>query len=213
MLISPAFTNLTSVEEQVISLRNRTNLIGWYTGDEPDGNHDLNSTSLAYDLIRSIDPYHSVSLTLNCENYYYIQYGIEGGDIIRVDPYPVNVAAAFSRQYLTVCTTQFGCCGCDNCNGSMYDVSTRVDSAIDRTRLLGLGREKTIWGVQQSFDDYGTEFWNAAPTGNDIALQLVVGLNHGAMGLTPFDSPGATLEYIQVSLQDQIKKLTCRTLR
>ncbi|EGN94785.1 hypothetical protein SERLA73DRAFT_62021 [Serpula lacrymans var. lacrymans S7.3] len=62
------YMNLTSVTEQVNSIKNRPNLLLWYTADEPDGTSDpLNATSNAYDLIYSLDGYHPVSLVLNCQ--------------------------------------------------------------------------------------------------------------------------------------------------
>lgn len=80
-----SFLNLSSVQYQVEYLRNRSNILSWYTGDEPDGaDYALNSTKLAYDLINQIDGYHPVSLVLNCENYYFTEYGINGADIIMV---------------------------------------------------------------------------------------------------------------------------------
>jgi hypothetical protein len=57
-----SFLNLSSVEYQVTYLRNRSNILSWYTGDEPDGaDYDLNSTQLAYDLIYQVDGYQYVS--------------------------------------------------------------------------------------------------------------------------------------------------------
>ena len=83
------YLNLSSVQDQVEMLRNRSNILAWYTGDEPDGADDpLNATRLAYDLIYELDGYHPVSLVLNCENYYFQEYGLDGADILMVDPYP-----------------------------------------------------------------------------------------------------------------------------
>lgn len=193
---------MTYVEEMVDWLKNRSNLIGWYTGDEPDGSDPAsNATQLAYQQLYELDGYHPVSVTLNCENYKFIEYGINGADQIRVDPYPVNVAAAFSRKYGTPCNPDYGCCGCDDCEGSMYDVIRRVDQTIDRSRLLGMYRTKQVWSVPQAFDDYAETFWIAAPDGNDVAVQMAIALNHGASGITPFDAPGAPLAAFTVSPQ------------
>ena len=65
----------------------------------------LNATKLAYDLIYEHDGYHPVSLgepislavryfsadtlaVLNCENYFFEEYGLQGADIIMVGPTP-----------------------------------------------------------------------------------------------------------------------------
>lgn len=67
----------------------RKSLLLWYTGDEPDGQVDpLNATKLTYDLVKSLDPYHPVSLCLNCLNYHFEEYTL-GADIIMSDPYPI----------------------------------------------------------------------------------------------------------------------------
>jgi hypothetical protein len=50
------YKNLTAVREEVNRIKNRKNLLLWYTADEPDGWGDaLNATTLAYDVINSID--------------------------------------------------------------------------------------------------------------------------------------------------------------
>lgn len=70
----------------------------WYTGDEPDGQVDaLNATKITYDLVKSLDPYHPVSLCLNCLNYYFEDY-TSGADIIMSDPYPIAVNTSWSVQ-------------------------------------------------------------------------------------------------------------------
>ena len=59
--------NSTAVTEQVNLIKNRSSLLLWYTGDEPDGTSDpLNATKIAHDLIYDLDGYHPVSLVLNC---------------------------------------------------------------------------------------------------------------------------------------------------
>ncbi|KAA8572094.1 hypothetical protein EYC84_002019 [Monilinia fructicola] len=54
-----AFQNSTRISEQVNLWKNRTTLLSWYTADEPDGwAYQLNSTSLSYAQLKSLDPYH-----------------------------------------------------------------------------------------------------------------------------------------------------------
>lgn len=83
-----SFTDLASVREQVTLIRGYSNLLVWYTSDEPDGNESpLNSPQLAYDLIRSSDVdagYHPVSLALNCQNFFFEAYS-RGADIVLQD--------------------------------------------------------------------------------------------------------------------------------
>lgn len=76
-----SYMNDTAVTEEVNRIKNRPNLLLWYTGDEPDGTSGiaagvhqqhqyscvadpLDATSHAYDLIYSLDGYHPVSLVL-----------------------------------------------------------------------------------------------------------------------------------------------------
>ncbi|ORX38738.1 hypothetical protein BD324DRAFT_650081 [Kockovaella imperatae] len=184
--------NMTYVLDMLEIFRPRSNLIGYYTGDELDGSDPANNaTSVAYDFIYENDGYHPVQLTLNCQDYKFIQYGIQGADQIGVDPYPVNLNGAFSPVYSTPVTDIFGDSGCDNCEGSMYDIINRVDQTIDRARLLGMYRTKQVVGTPQAFDDYMETFWLAPPTGADVAVQMVVQLNHGVSIISPFDAPGS----------------------
>lgn len=166
--------NLTA---QVNSFKNWSNLLVWYTGDEPDGSSDpLNATSLAYDLIYNLDGYHPVSLVLNCQDYYFTSYAA-GTDIIMQDVYIIGANVNTSLMFNTPCTPAYGDCGCDNCSpipaglndavppanassipvpansgiGSFTDVSDRVTSFLNRMEVVGWERTKTVWSVPQAF--------------------------------------------------------------
>lgn len=70
-----SYLNLTQVAEQIPLVKDRSSFLSWYTADEPDGwQYALNSTRLAYDLLKREDPYHPTGLVLNCDNYYFKQY-------------------------------------------------------------------------------------------------------------------------------------------
>lgn len=43
------------------------------------------------------------------------------------DPYPIGVNTSWSVQYDTTCNATYGCCGCDDCDGTFEDVSGRLD--------------------------------------------------------------------------------------
>lgn len=93
---SSDYTNLSAVEEQVLAVKDRASLLLWYTADEPDGQEDaLTAAGLASDLIHSIDPYHPVSLVLNCYDYYYTEYSTRT-DVILQDAYPIGFNATYS---------------------------------------------------------------------------------------------------------------------
>lgn len=111
------YQNSSFVEWQVNRLKSRPNLLLWYTADEPgmsimsfewwryltfcytDGQVDpLSAPQDAYSIIKSLDPYHPVSLCLNCENYHFQEYAA-GADIILSDVYPVGTNTTWSTRY------------------------------------------------------------------------------------------------------------------
>lgn len=166
--------NLTA---QVNLFKTWSNLLVWYTGDEPDGSSDpLNATSTAYDLIYNLDGYHPVSLVLNCQDYYFTSYAA-GADIIMQDVYIVGANVNTSLMFDTPCTPTYGVCGCDNCLpipaglddavppanasliplpensglGSFTDISDRVTSFLNRMQDVGWERTKAVWSVPQAF--------------------------------------------------------------
>lgn len=172
------YMNNTSVMEQVESIKNRPNLLLWYTGDEPDGTSDpLNATTIAYDLIYSLDGYHPVSLVLNCQDYEWTSY-TAGTDIVMQDVYMIGNNVTWSNRWNTTCTPDYGDCGCDNCFsipagdnsavppnttyyggtvpagsgiGSYFDISDRVSSFKNRLEVMGWERTKAVWTVPQAF--------------------------------------------------------------
>lgn len=60
--------------------------------DDPD------APSRSYAFIKSLDPYHPISLCLNCQNYYFQNY-TAGTDIILADIYPVGTNTSYSTKY------------------------------------------------------------------------------------------------------------------
>ncbi|PSS11014.1 hypothetical protein PHLCEN_2v3310 [Hermanssonia centrifuga] len=181
------YMNSTAVTEEVNRIKNRPNLLLWYTGDEPDGTSDpLNATSNAYDLIYSLDGYHPVSLVLNCENYFFTQY-TAGTDIVMQDTYMIGNNVTFSSQWGTPCTLDYGDCGCDNCKGVFEDISTRMDEFAQRLWDNGWDRTKAIWAAPQAFGD--DTYWKVVPTGQEYVLQSVLAINHGGLGVFGWDDP------------------------
>lgn len=69
---------------------------------QSDGHENPPSAPLkAYAFIKSLDPYHPISLCLNCENYYFESYS-SGADIVLADVYPVGTNVAYSNKYQSV---------------------------------------------------------------------------------------------------------------
>lgn len=177
------YMNSSSVIEQVNAIKTRPNLLLWYTGDEPDGTSDpLNATTIAYDLIYSLDGYHPVSLVLNCQDYYWSSY-TAGTDVVMQDVYMVGNNVTWSNEWNTDCTPDYGDCGCDNCLsipagdtaavppnstysgaeyvpansgiGTYFDISDRVASFKNRLEVMGWERTKAVWTVPQAFGGDG----------------------------------------------------------
>ncbi|KAK0200717.1 hypothetical protein DFS33DRAFT_1375618 [Desarmillaria ectypa] len=189
------YMDSASVTEQINRIKSRSNLLLWYTADEPDGTSDpLDATLLASNLITSLDGgdgqggsgYHPVSLVLNCENYEFTAYA-SGADIVMQDTYMVGNNVTFSSQWGTVCTRDYGDCGCDNCKGSFEDISTREDEFRERIFVNGWELSKVVWAVPQAFGN--DSYWKRIPTGKEFIVQSIVGINHGALGIVPWDDP------------------------
>ncbi|KAF8895871.1 hypothetical protein CPB84DRAFT_1963145 [Gymnopilus junonius] len=182
-----SYQDLTSIAQEVKSIMNHRSLLLWYTADEPDGPGDpLDATQAAYNLIYSLDGYHPVSAALNCADYYFEEYA-SGADIILPDVYMIGNNVNFSLKYNTPCTKDFGCCGCDNCQGHFDDISNRLDKTIEKLGLLGWDSTKFIWAVPQAFG--GEEFWTRVPTGREWLLQALLSINHKARGIMPWIDP------------------------
>ncbi|KAM0751480.1 hypothetical protein T439DRAFT_347353 [Meredithblackwellia eburnea MCA 4105] len=180
------YTNLTSVKEEVDSIKSRPNLLLWYTGDEPDGSSDPeNAGVLAYETINQEDGYHPVSLVLNCEDYKWTTYSA-GADIIMQDTYPLYVNTTYSTEYHTVCNTTYGCCGCDNCEGNFNDIVSRIDSYYDRIHYTGRDLNATVWSTFQAFSG---QFWSQNLTESQYLVMSVLSINHGSTGIISWQVP------------------------
>ncbi|KAJ0163733.1 hypothetical protein CTA2_2494 [Colletotrichum tanaceti] len=191
--------DLANMVDQVTRLRTHPSLLLWYQSDEADGKaNPANSTGIAYERIRALDPYHPVSLALNCRDFYYAEYAA-GADIVMSDVYPVAVNASFSTVYGTECNATYGCCGCDGCDGRFEDVPARLDEFHRRDEILG--RRKTQWFAPQAFGD--ETFWARYPTADEEVVMTTVAVNHGAKGIVMWNYPAT----------DELEGLTSRLAR
>ena len=154
----------------------------WYTADEPDGwSYALNSTQLAYTQLRELDPYHPVSLVLNCQNFHYSDYAA-GADIVWQDAYPVGINATNSVKWSTSCNTTYGDCGCDNCRGSLLDVANRLDDIQSYQSSIAYQDTKPTWSVLQAFG--AQDYWPRLPSAAEVVNMMMLSVNHGAKGIT-----------------------------
>ncbi|KAH9067994.1 hypothetical protein EDB83DRAFT_2314809 [Lactarius deliciosus] len=166
---------------------NRTNLLLYYTADEPDGSEDpLAAPATAAALINSLDPYRPSSLVLNCQDYFFSDYAA-GTPILMQDAYPIGINATYSVQWHTPCTRIQGDCGCDNCVGDFEDIRNRMDEFAMRREVLGWERSKSVWTVPQGFGSQ--EYWSRTPTGAEFLVQMIVAVNAGARGSVSWTDP------------------------
>ncbi|RDW85711.1 hypothetical protein BP5796_04036 [Coleophoma crateriformis] len=183
------YQNLTSVAEQVSEVMDHSSLFAYYTADEPDGwEYPLNSTLLAYETITSLDKYHPVGLVLNCQNFYYGEYS-SGADYVMEDAYPIGINATYSGPWGTPCNITYGDCGCDNCEGSVMDVSSRLDDLSNYQSWLGQW-SKPLWAVPQSFSGEG--YWSRDPTVAETYVMNQLAFNHKAKSIMIWDYPTAS---------------------
>ncbi|TKA79452.1 hypothetical protein B0A55_04226 [Friedmanniomyces simplex] len=178
--------NVTQLTEQIPLVKDRSNLLSWYTADEPDGwQYALNQTRIAYDILKQQDPYHPTALVLNCDNYYFEEYS-SGADYIMEDAYPIGINPTYSQPWNTTCNETYGDCGCDDCIGELQDVSNRLDDLFDYQLWLGQP-EKPLWAVLQAFSGEG--YWSRDPTPEETWAMMVLSFNHGAKGIMSWTYP------------------------
>ena len=75
---------------------------------------------------------------------------------VGVSPVLSNAPASLLILYKpkrTVCTKDYGDCGCDNCKGDFEDISDRMDEFAERLWVEGWDRTKAVWTVPQAFGD------------------------------------------------------------
>ncbi|KAG8215344.1 hypothetical protein J3R82DRAFT_8939 [Butyriboletus roseoflavus] len=181
------YENLTAVAQQIEAYKSLPNLLLWETAHEPDGKSDPFDAALnTYNLIYQLDGYHPVSIVLNCQDYNFSPY-VEGADIVLEDAYPVGINATYSPVWNTSCTPDFGHCGCDNCQGNIYDIKARIQTFKDRLNILGYDRTKTVWTTPQAFGSGA--YWNTTPTGQEWFSMDLTSFSHGATGSISFQFP------------------------
>ncbi|KAG6014698.1 hypothetical protein E4U41_004783 [Claviceps citrina] len=189
-----SYKNLTAVREQVSVIRDFEGLYSYWGADEPDGHQDpFHLLPEARDAIRQLDPYHPVSVTLNCQDFYFEEY-TAGADLIMEDVYPIGINSTFSK-WGTPCNATYGDCGCDNCRGGVGDVPARLDTLSRHETWLGLW-PKTKAHNPQTF--HGEGYWSRNPTDGEEVAMNALALHHGARLIAawvwPFtDSLGETM--------------------
>lgn len=140
----------------------------------------------AQQLIHELDPYHPVAVTLNCQDYYFGPYSL-GADILMEDVYPIGINSTFSK-WNTTCNATLGDCGCDNCDGNVQDVSSRLDDLS--TYEYWLGR----WPLPKFHNPqifHGENYWFRDPTAGEARVMNALAFNRGATGIFGWTWPGS----------------------
>lgn len=133
-----------------------------------------------------MDPYHPVAITLNCQDYYFAAYAA-GGDILMEDVYPIGINSTFSK-WGTACNATLGDCGCDNCEGTVQDVSSRLDDLAQYEGWLGR------WPLPKFHNPqvfHGEDYWFRDPTAAEARAMNALAFNRGATGIFGWTWPGS----------------------
>ncbi|KAI1823012.1 hypothetical protein F4861DRAFT_550197 [Xylaria intraflava] len=182
-----SYKNLTDTAQRVNTIKNHTSLFGYWTGDEPDGwQVPFDVTPAAKALIHQLDPYHPVAVTLNCKDYYFGNY-VDGGDILMEDVYPIAINSTYSK-WGTACNATLGDCGCDRCEGTVQDVSTRLDDLARYEAWLGR------WPLPKFHNPqvfHGEDYWFRDPTTAEAHVMNALAFNRGATGIFGWTWPGS----------------------
>ncbi|KAI1421263.1 hypothetical protein F5Y12DRAFT_36936 [Xylaria sp. FL1777] len=182
-----SYKNLTDTEQRVNTIKHHTSLFAYWTADEPDGQQvPFDKTPAAQALIHKLDPYHPVAITLNCQDYYFGPY-VAGGDILMEDVYPIGINSTFSK-WGTACNATLGDCGCDNCEGTVQDVSSRLDDLAQYEAWLGR------WPLPRFHNPqvfHGEDYWFRDPTAAEARAMNALAFNRGATGIFGWTWPGS----------------------
>eukprot|EP00300_Choanocystis_sp_HF-7_P031653 c4119_g1_i1.p1 GENE.c4119_g1_i1~~c4119_g1_i1.p1 ORF type:complete len:562 (+),score=131.29 c4119_g1_i1:44-1729(+) len=193
--------NITAITEQVTRFREYPGIFSWYIADEPDGAGDTEGFPIgvppsvvrkAFETIKNLDPFHPVSLVLNCR--YSAPLYADAADILMVDPYPVAINNTF-------CSSMYGCCGCDDCSGSLTDVSERLDSTA-----ASIAHSKPLHFVGQGFG--GSEHWSRAPTVDEFRAMTYLSAIHDSSGGASYWLQSDDANPLVDSTQDLFHELT-----
>lgn len=101
------------------------------------------------------------------------------------DVYPIGVNGTFSK-WGTPCNATYGDCGCDNCEGNVQDVPSRLDDLARYESWLGLW-PKTKAHNPQSF--HGEGYWLREPTVDEEVAMNALAFNHGAKAIVSWVWP------------------------
>jgi len=163
----PSAEKTRTLTEYVNLVKDSPALLAYYIADEPDGQGtDPTWIKDTYDIVKRLDPYHPISIVLNCmvnpihDIFDYIDFG----DIIMSDPYPIGLRNPV---------------GCDTCEGNVLDVAKRAEQY-----MRDINGEKPFWMVPQTFG--GEQHWDRQPTAREVRVMTYLSFILGATGIQYF---------------------------
>ena len=124
-----------------------------------------------YDQIKSLGPYHPVSLVLNCQNFYYEVY-TSRADLVFEDSFPIAINATWLNPWGAPRNLTYGDCGCENCIGELEDVSDRLDDIQNYQANLPGQSSKLTWAVLQTFGEQ--DYWKPIPSPAEVENMLML---------------------------------------
>lgn len=179
-----SYKNQSAVREQVEAIKDSDGLYAYWTFDQPDGHSATHARMWkASSLIKKLDPYHPIAVSLGCDNYYFEEYS-RGADIIVADAHPIGSGAS---KWHTSCNATYGSCGCDNCKGNVVDVSTRLQRMAQYERWLNHWPKPKMQNLQTSHS--GENSLPVSPSANKVIAMSALALANGARGVLPWAWP------------------------
>lgn len=178
------YKNHSAVREQVEAIKDSDGLYAYWTFDQPDG-HSAKHAPMwkVSSLVKKIDPYHPIAVSLGCDNYYFEEY-TKAADIIVADAHPIGAGVS---KWHTNCNTTYGKCGCDNCKGNVADVPARLDNLAQHEKWLNHWPKPKMQSLQSR--PGGENHLPVSPSANEVVAMSALALNHGAKGVLPWAWP------------------------
>lgn len=178
------YKNYSTVREQVEAIKDSDGLYAYWAFDQPDGHSATHARMWkASSLIKKLDPYHPIAVSLGCDNYYFDEYS-RGADIIVADAHPIGSGTS---RWHTGCNATYGSCGCDNCKGNVLDVATRLERMVEYERWLNHWPKPKMLNLQAS--PSGGDSLPVSPSASEVIAMSALAIHSGAKGVLPWAWP------------------------
>jgi len=95
-----------------------------------------------------------------------------------------------AAKWGTACNITHGDCGCDNCEGTVFDVPSRLDDLARYESWLGRWPKSKVFSPQAF---HGQDYWIRDPSPEEEYVMAVLALNHGAQSIISWVYPTSDL--------------------